>query len=307
MINKSEDINFDDQVDLKEIFLILWDRKFFIAFITSIFAGISILYALNLPNVYTSASLLAPVSSEDSLSSKLRNFSSLGAISGVSLPSGPVSKSSEAIARIKSFEFFSDYFLPNVKLEDIVAVQKWDPIQNELFYNEKIYNATSRKWIRDLQDPKKNIPSAQEAFEFFQNMIKITEDKQTSFITISINHKSPFVAKEWVELIIYEINESRRKIDKEIAQNSILYLDETLETTNINSVKDTAVKLLESQMQTLMLTSSSEYYVLKIIDSPIVPEKKSGPSRSLICVLGTFFGTIVSIILVVLQNYIRKS
>ena len=138
-------------------------------------------------------------------------------------------------------------------------------------------------------------------------MIKITEDKQTSFITISINHKSPFVAKEWVELIIYEINESMRKIDKEIAQNSILYLDETLETTNINSVKDAAVKLLESQMQTLMLTSSSEYYVLKIIDSPIVPEKKSGPSRSLICVLGTFFGTIVSIILVVLQNYIRKS
>ena len=54
--------------------------------------------------------------------------------------------------------------------------------------------------------------------------------------------------------------------------------------------------LLENQLQTLMLASSNDDYVYKIIDSPIVAEQKIEPSRAVICILGTFLGFIFGIL-----------
>ena len=52
-----------------------------------------------------------------------------------------------------------------------------------------------------------------------------------------------------------------------------------------------------------MLSSSGEYYVFKIIDSPVAPEKKSGPSRDIICIMGTFLGGIISILIALILNF----
>jgi LPS O-antigen subunit length determinant protein (WzzB/FepE family) len=93
-----------------------------------------------------------------------------------------------------------------------------------------------------------------------------------------------------------------REIDKQDAQNSIDFLSESSRAVSIQSIKEVVSKLLESQMQTLMLASSSEAYVFKTIDSPIVPEAKSGPKRALICILGTALGAILSLLTVLVQH-----
>ena len=45
-------------IDFKELFLILWDSKYWIGLSVSIFAVGSVIYALSLPNLYYSESLL---------------------------------------------------------------------------------------------------------------------------------------------------------------------------------------------------------------------------------------------------------
>jgi LPS O-antigen subunit length determinant protein (WzzB/FepE family) len=97
-----------------------------------------------------------------------------------------------------------------------------------------------------------------------------------------------------------------RDEDKEIAQNSINYLDKFSQTTNVKSIKDSITNLLESQLQTLMLTSSNDDYIYKIIDSPVIPELKTEPSRSVISILGTFIGLIFGI-LVSLFVHVRSN
>jgi uncharacterized protein involved in exopolysaccharide biosynthesis len=54
-----EDV-FDDAIDLKSLFKIIWDKKIFFASLTSAAAILSVIYALSLPNIYTSSTLLAP-------------------------------------------------------------------------------------------------------------------------------------------------------------------------------------------------------------------------------------------------------
>lgn len=300
--------NTIDQVDLnlKELFSILWKRKTLILSISTFFALFSVLYALFLPNIYQSSALLAPATANDKLSSQLSSYSSLAGLAGINIPSGEVTKSQEAVQRIRSLEFFSKFFLPNINLEDLLAVEEWVPEANIIKYDEKKFNITSKKWVRKVDYPYTVIPSNQEAYKKYRKIINVTEDKQTAFVTISVKHKSPVIAKNWVDIIIKNINDSMRDEDKKIAQNSINYLDNISKTTNVKSIKDSITNLLESQLQTLLLTSSNDDYIFKKIDSPVIPELKSEPSRSVISILGTFIGFIFGI-LVSLFMHVRSN
>ena len=87
-----------------------------------------------------------------------------------------------------------------------------------------------------------------------------------------------------------------REIDKDIAKNSIDFLNSKAQETNLSDIKDVIFSILETQIQTLTLAEANKDYVFKIISSPIAPERKSKPSRSSICIMGTILGFIFSII-----------
>lgn len=295
-------INHD--INLKDLFLELIKRKLFVILLTLFAAILSIFISLSLPDIYKSEAILSPSSHEDSLSSKIGGLSTLGSFAGFSMQQQTLSKSQEAIERIKSYEFFSSYFLPQIKLENIIAVEKWIPETNTLIYDDRLYLDTSDEWIRSVDYPKTKIPSNQEAYEIYKEILEIKEDNQTSFIKLSIKHHSPEVAKNWVLLIIKQINQIMRNIDIEIAEKSVSYLNQTAASTNIQSIKEAITTLLENQMQTLMLASSNEAYVFKTLDSPISPEYRSEPNRVLICILGTLLGFMISVFIVTI-NYFR--
>ena len=299
-MNENNNSNsLDNEIDLAELFSIIWNKKLFISIFTSIAALISVLYALYLPNIYTSSSLLAPTTEDNSLSSQLGSFSGLAGLAGVSLPAGNISNSQIAVKRIESFEFFSKYFLPNIKLEDLMAVDEWDAKNNTVVYDDSEFNSTTNEWSRK--------PSDQKAYKEYKRALSISQEELTGLVYLSMKHKSPVVAQNWVDTIIYNINECMREIDKQDAQNSIDFLNESLKNTNSQSIKVVFAKLMESQMQTLMLASSNDAYVFKTINSPIVPEDKSSPSRALICILGTLLGGILSILIVLFRNFRQTS
>ena len=291
--------NYNDEIDLLELFMIAWKRKLFIVSLTSIFAVVSVLYSLSLPNVYTSSSLLAPANKEETFSSRLGGMSGLAGLAGVNLSqSSSASTSEEAIERVKSFNFFSNHFLPNIELENLLAIEKWDPESNSLFYDENTFDVTNKKWVENNTQP-----SNQTAYRKYVNIFKIAVDDETSFVTFSVEHQSPEIAKKWLDIIIYNINESMREIDKTDAQNAINFLNETANSTSIQSIREVIGRILESKMQTLMLASTNKAYVFKVLDSPIVPEVKSGPIRSIICIIGTLIGGVISVLISFIQHY----
>ena len=116
--------NYDDDIDLSEVFNVLWDKRFYVGVITSIFSLISIIVALMQPNIYQSKATLMAVEQSSGMSGMVDQYSGMARLAGISLESKSGSKDQEAIARIKSFEFFSNNFLPNIKLENLMAVKK---------------------------------------------------------------------------------------------------------------------------------------------------------------------------------------
>ena len=261
--------------------------------ITSISAIISIVVALNLPNIYTSTSIVAPSLNENTISNNLGGYSSISGLAGINLPAKNINKSDEAIARIQSYDFFVDEFIPNIKFEDLVAYKKWNKQQDKIIYDEDVF--LQNKWVRKVNGDKGIKPSNQEAFKIYKKILTIDDDQQSSFVTIEITHVSPNIAKEWLELIINKINDYMRDIDKEIAENSINFLQNTYLETNISQLKNVISTLIENHVQTLTLAESNIDYVFKPISSPIAPEEKSGPLRALICILNEITRWIIRI------------
>ena len=287
--------NYNDEIDLLELFLIVWKKRLFVVTLTSIFAIASVFYALSLPNIYTSKSLLAPANKEEAIPSRLGGMSGLAGLAGVNLSQSNASTSKEAIERVKSFEFFSNYFLPNIKLENLLAVKEWTPESETIIYNDDLFNVKNNNWNTK--------PSDQTAYRQYINIFGINVDDETGFVTFTVDHQSPEIAKKWLDIIIYNINESMREIDKTDAQNAINFLNETSSSTSIQSIREVIGRILETKMQTLMLASTNKAYVFKVLDSPIVPEIKSGPFRSIICIIGTLIGGVISVLITFFQHY----
>tara|TARA_B110000483_G_C18145191_1_gene523121 strand:+ start:255 stop:1217 length:963 start_codon:yes stop_codon:yes gene_type:complete len=300
--------NLEDEINLGELLYALWKNKFYIGAITSIFALISIVYALMLPNIYMSKAIMLSVeSSSGGMSSMMGQYSGIAGLAGITLPSESTSRSQEAIARIQSFEFFSNHFLPLIKLENLLAVKKWNQASNILVYDKSKFNSTLGQWVQKARPPQSIIPSSQVAYETYKQIISIGENKKTSFVTLSVEHESPFIAQQWVEIIINKIDDVMRDEDKRKAMKSVNYLNSLTPTINYEEIKKALSSLQQEQMKKLMMVEASENYIFKILEPPIVPEMKSTPLRSLIVIIASLLGMMFGSLITLALHYSKKS
>ena len=285
---------FDDVIDLKELFNVLWTAKKLIIQITAIFAIGSVAYK-------SESILLARSASENQ---GLSQYSGLAAMAGVTLPSSGEDKAAQTIELIKSRKFVKHLLTFENILPSMMAAKSYNSASQELLFDQNLYDSETKTWKRK---PNKNgsiIPSYLEAHEEFKNnMLSISQDKITGFISISIEHISPVFAKDILDLIIRESNELLRKKDMEESKQGLEYLTSELSKTPFVELQESINALIEAQLETQMLTQINEDYILIEIEPPFIPEKKSKPSRRLICVIGTMIGGMLSVLIVLIRHY----
>jgi len=296
--------DFDDEIDLRELFYVLLEGKWIIVSLTAFVSIIGVIYSLLLPNIYESKAMLVPVNSSSGISGALRSYSGLAGLAGISLPSGgDEGNSAKAIQKISSLSFFENNILPNIHLPDLMAVKSWNSKTNTLTFDDSIYDTNSNKWVRDVSYPKQQKPSSQKSFREFKKHLVLNEDKKSGFIDISIKHQSPYIAKQWVELVINEVNAFYRQQDKSESEKAVSYLNQKISTTNLSEIKEALAQLLQEETKKLSLIEANQSYVFDYIDPPAVMEKKSGPVRSQICILFALLGGVLSILFVLIRHY----
>ena len=137
--------------------------------------------------------------------------------------------------------------------------------------------------------------------------MSVSKDKKTLLVTLSVKHKSPFIAQKWVEIMIDQIDQVMRDQDRRTATKSIEYLNSIAPTVNYEDIKRALSALQQEQMKRLMMVEANDNYTFKVLDSPIAPELKSQPKRSLIVILGTILGMMLSVLGALVFHYTRKS
>jgi uncharacterized protein involved in exopolysaccharide biosynthesis len=187
-----------------------------------------------------------------------------------------------------------------------MAVESWDAGSGDLVFDSESYDAAAKTWVRDVEPPKFPAPSTQEAHKAFLELLGVSQDKRTGYVTISIEHHSPAVAAQWVNWLVEDINAVVKAQDVDEATKSIEYLTQQIANTSLADLQAMFFELIQSQTETVMLAEVRPEYVFKTIDPAVVPEEKSKPSRALICVLGTLLGGMLGVVVVLIRHYARS-
>jgi len=293
------DSHFDDEIDLREVFQVLWEGKKLIIRITAIFAISSVVYSLLLANYYQSESLV--IARSDTQNQGLSSqFGGFAAMTGIKLPSSGDEKTMQTMELIKSRKFVKHLLTFDNILPSIMAQKSYNKSSKELLFDQKIYDSETKTW-------NETKPSYLEAHKVYtDSLMSMSYDNLTGFISISVEHISPVFAKEFLELIIGEANVLIRNRDLEESSRALEYLKSELSKTPFVEIQESINSLIEVQLETQMLTQINEDYILIEIEPPFIAEEKSKPSRSIICVLGTILGGILSMFIVLIRHYLAE-
>lgn len=307
-INQSENYN-DEEIDLRELFSILWKGKWWIIGITFVFAVASVAIALYLPNEYKATAVVQPNESSggSQLSSLAGQFGGLASLAGINLGSGESSDAVIAMEIMKSWGFAEEFIKKHELEVPLFAAEKWNQGSDALVLNPQLYDESSKKWVRDAPKGKTSEPSSWELYEEYKDIVSITQDKETGLISISITHYSPKMAKQWVDLLVSDINAYMKKRVLEESNQSIAYLEKQISTTSVAEIRSVFGQLIQEQHKTKMLAQVSKEYIFKTISEAKVPEVKVKPRRVLIVLLGIFLGMVVSFCVAFILTVFRKS
>jgi len=298
------------EIDLNKLVVALWRGKWVIGIVTTLFAVLSVAYALHLPNQYKATAILAPASASgvSGLSQLASQFGGLASLAGVSLGGGGASdKTAIAIELVKSWGFLDQFIRDNQIQVEVFAAAGWNRSSNQLVIDPELYDVKQKKWVRefDASQGQTAEPSSWELYKEFVDRISVGQDKKTSLITLGVEYYSPELAKQWADKLVAAINEHLQEQDSREARKSIDYLNRQIEQTSLSDMRTVFYKLIEEQTKSLMLTEVSDEYALKTLSSAMVPEEKTRPRRAVICVLGTLAGFMLAVFLVGLVSLLR--
>jgi len=298
---KESFIQFPELINLVE------EKLKFLLFLLLLSILSSLIVALVLPNTYKSEALISIDSPEQNpMSSMLDRYSGVASLAGISLPSGAgQDKSLLVIETIKSRDFLR-HLLKDKKIKiNLMAYDSYNPSTNELQIDNEIYDESNEIWLEnDFYDQRE--PTFLEVYEIYRENLSASQDKVTGFVQLSFTHISPFFAQNFLERIIDEANNLLRVKAIDEADHSLNFLRQLLPQISEKDIQISINSLIKQQLQSKMLASANQDYLLKSIDRPFFPEKKSDPQRSLILVMGFMIGILINFIYLMIVVTLRK-
>lgn len=276
----------DDALDLRQLWATVWTGKWRIIIVSVLFAAASLAYALLATEWYRAEVLLAPAE-EKSAPSLAGQLGGLAALAGVSIGGGD---SVEAVATLKSRDFARE-FIEDLGLLNVFFREEWD--------------AATNRWVEN--DPTKQ-PDIRDAVRYFQEeVLKVSEDRQTGLLTLGIEWTDPAVAAEWAMILTQRLNGRLRERALRDAESNVQYLQDQLADTNVVTLQLAISSVLESELQKLMLARGNEEFAFRIIDTAQPPRDRASPNRSLVVILGTLVGGILGVSWVLIGSFFRSS
>ena len=192
-------------------------------------------------------------------------------------------------------------------MPELLASKKWDKASGETLLDPTLYDTQRQVWVRDVSPPRTQKPSLLEAHRAFVKRLRVSQDKQSGYITVEFDHLSPIVAANWVTWLVNDVNSAVKAQEVEEANRSIEYLKRQAGNTSLADLQAMFFELIQSQTETMMLAEARTEYVFKTIDPAVVPEIHSKPNRAAILIIGLVLGFVTGGVTVFIRSYITQS
>lgn len=206
-------------------------------------------------------------------------LSGLASLAGVNLHGGGSARI-EYVAKLDSREL----------VEQLIRQDNLLPI---LFARK--YDFDGKKW----RNPDR-VPTMDDGVRAFQEIHGIKEDPDSGLITVQVEWKDRFLAAQWAKDIVALANRTIRASAFREAQNNLAYLTGQAKIVEVESLRQSIVHLMETNLNQSMLANAQPDYAFKTIDPPTVSDadKFVSPVRKIEMLGGFFAGALLASIFV---------
>jgi uncharacterized protein involved in exopolysaccharide biosynthesis len=263
-------------LDFFQICAVVWNRKRMLVILTAFVMGLATTYAFTAREQFRAEVLLKPADTRTNsgLSGQLGGLGGLASIAGINLGTN---NSAEPLAVLTSREFTAA-FIEDLNLLPVLFPRRWDAI--------------AKGWKPSILSSP---PDIRDAVRYFNKSVRaVQEEKKTGFITMSVEWSDPKIAADWANLLVDRLNERMRNRALTESALNVSYLKEELASSNLVALQQSIGRVLENELQKLMLAKATKEYSFKIIDHAQPPKWHSWPRRALIMGGGLVFGFIGS-------------
>ncbi|GAA0296611.1 Wzz/FepE/Etk N-terminal domain-containing protein [Psychrosphaera haliotis] len=303
----------EDEIDLGRLLSIIWNGKFKIIAIALLIAIFGLLYALSLPNIYTSTLKLVPAQqeSEGGLSSLAAKYGGLASMAGINLGGGDSGNNIEHAVELMNSWPYVETFVEKYNLKTtFMAANGWDASTNQLKFDINKFDKDKNQWVQDSglfsSDLESLEPTSFETYKAIKkDFFSISFDDELGIFNISVNHFSPYVAYEMANKLKNDINEYFRAQDKKQALDSISFIEDKINSTANSQMREVFYNMIESHTQKIMMTEISDEYLLKTLIPAKVsePKEKSKPKRAIIVIVSFILGGMLGALLVLISAF----
>jgi len=223
---------------------------------------------------------------DDPTARLMSQFGGLANLVGINVPGN---NQAEPLGVLQSRQFAAE-FIDKHRLLPILFAKKWD--------------AQHQTWKGDRED----WPDVRDGVRLFdENLLRIFQDRKTGLVTVSFNWKNPQLAAQWANQYVADVNAKMRARTIVQAQANIDYLRNQIASLDMVSLQQPVSRLLEIEMQKLMLARNSAQFAFRVVDAATTPKRPSNASKRLI-VMGAFLlGAILASIYVMIRSVLPPS
>ena len=116
-------------------------------------------------------------------------------------------------------------------------------------------------------------PTISDALELFEREVRfISWNRETRFVRVNIEWSDPGLAADWANGLVQLTDQLIRERDITEARQGIRYLEERLQVTPLDSVKQLIYNLIESYAKKIMVAQVKESYAFTVIDPAVAPQ-----------------------------------
>ena len=251
-------------INISEIISILWRDKILFIVISTLISIFFVIFSLSIPNKYQSSAILQLTgdSQNDSISGLSDQYSGLASLAGISLPSSSTDKSDYVVNTLKSREFLKHILtFPEIK-KNLMAIKSYDKDTGQIIYDDQIFY--ENKWVRKVNKTRKYANLSRNTRKSLFKNFSVSKDLDSGFINISFVHLSPNFAKEFLDLLINELNNISKTKDLRESETALIYLEEQLLLNSQKDIRTSINQLIASQLNSKMLANVKDDYVLRV-------------------------------------------
>ncbi len=283
-----------DYVTLSELISFLFRYRATIAIVVGLCVAAALAWSVLAPHVFRAVVIMAPADDTDGkgqFAQLASRFGALDSVLGGSFDSGVMDKDI-GLATLKSQRLIRP-FIEQRNLLPLLFAHQWD--------------ASQARW--KSTDPDR-IPTLADGVDLFgRRVLFVNEDRKTRLITLTVEWSDRRLAAEWANALVAEVNQATRQRAIQESQLSIAYLKGELTKTDMVDVQQGIYRLIEAQINKIMLANVRKEFAFKVIDPAVVPEadRYVWPRRGLMLAGGLIAGLVLGLLIALLRNAVSSA